>query len=148
LRLQKKNTQLPAGMTVVDLYTQLTDRLPESAVVLATPAVGWPLPTVKGKVVSLYHENPMLLDQDERYAASEAFFYSDIDEQTRVGIVRGYNVTHVLTRTTETYVLPAAHEWINQHAVLVAEVGNYRMYELIELGAPIPEPGDPERHGG
>jgi hypothetical protein len=55
--------EISANMSVIDLYTGLTAPLPESAAVLATARVGWPLPTVKAKVVFLYHENPMLLDQ-------------------------------------------------------------------------------------
>jgi hypothetical protein len=70
LTLEKKNTEIPASMSVVDLYAEFTAPLPESAVVLATARVGWPLPTVKAKVVSLFHENPTLLDQDERYLST------------------------------------------------------------------------------
>ena len=132
LQLEKKNTQLSEGMTVVDLYRELTDPLPDTAIVLATPAIGWPLPTVKAKVVSLYHENPMLLDQAERYAATEAFFFEDIDARNRIDIIEEYGVTHVLTRNAEKSVLQAAHDWIDQNAVLVASAADYRMYRLID----------------
>jgi hypothetical protein len=135
LQLQKKNTQLPEGMTVVDLYTKLTDPLPETAVVLASSSTGWPLPTVKAKVVSLYHENPMLLDQAERYEATGAFFFSSIEHQKRIDIVKDYNVTHILTFAKEKGVPQTTYDWINQYAVVVAEIDDYRMYELAGLAA-------------
>ena len=135
LQLQKNNTPLPVSMTVVELYTKLTDPLPETAVVFASSSAGWPLPTVKAKVVSLYHGNPMLLDQAERYEATGAFFYSSIDHQKRIDIVNDYNVTHILTYVKEKGVPQATYDWINQYAVVVAEIDDYRMYELADLAA-------------
>jgi hypothetical protein len=46
-------------------------------------------------------------------------------------------VTHVLTLATEKGVLQTAYDWIEQHAVLTTEAGDYRMYKLVDSS---PEP--------
>jgi hypothetical protein len=129
LRIKDKRAVLPAGMSVVEVYETLTDPLPEEAVVLTTPSVGWPLPTFKGKVISLYHENPMLLDQEERYAATTAFFAAPQKAGVRTALIEKYGATHLLLsgepKNTDLV------NWLLAHTKLVAGVGRFRMYELV-----------------
>jgi hypothetical protein len=146
LQLKKKNTRLGEGISTIDIFTQLTAPLPDSAIVLATPAAGWPLPTIKGKVVSLYHENPMLLDQDARYAATEAFFFEDIGEQRRIEIITHYGATHALTRTSTNAITQTALDWIDKHAVLLVETDDYKMYRLIRTGLDASHEATTEEH--
>jgi hypothetical protein len=111
-------------------------------VVLTTPRLGWPLPTVKGKVVSLYHENPMLLDQAERYVATMNFFYQPLDDLERADIVKRYKASHLLTYASDSSLDPAVADWLSRYATQVAEAGDYRMYaiDLEALPVVIPEP--------
>ena len=139
LEVADRRKSLPEGMSVVDIYTELTKPLSEEAIVLATPQVGWPLPTVKAKVVSVFHENPMLLDQQKRYGVTTNFFQQTQNDSQRSAAIRYYKVTHLLLKgEPETKELD---NWINLHAVKVSGVGSYQMYKLLaSAGAAAPPP--------
>ena len=76
----------------------------------------------------------MLLDQDERYAATEACFFRNIDADRRTAIATRYGATHALILNTEKGVNQGAYDWIARHGELLVTVGDYQMYSL-ELGA-------------
>jgi hypothetical protein len=110
------------------VYTRLTDPLPDDAVVLATPEAGWPLPTVKGKVISVYHENPLLQDQAARYVATAQFFSTPMTEIERAELIRKYEPGYLLLEgDAETEEL---QRWLVMHGQQVAGIGNFRMYRL------------------
>ena len=129
LQIVDKTARLPDGLNVVELYTKLTEPLPEDAVVLSTPVDGWPLPTVKGKVVSLFHENPMVIDQEERYFRTSAFFDENMPDEERASLVVKYEPTHLLLNGEPAQ--PSLAAWLIEHAEQVAMVGTYRMYRLL-----------------
>jgi hypothetical protein len=146
LQIVSKRSALPDEMSVIDLYTRLTDPLTDDAIVLATPIVGWPLPTVKGKVVSIYHENPMLLDQQERYVRTVEFFENAQSEGLRSGLIRDYDISHLLIKGQP--LTPELNDWLNVHARPLVGVGEYRMYKLLPsatAAAPPPKPVEAER---
>ena len=130
LEVVNKRAALPEGLSVVDVYSRLTDSLPEDSVVLATPEVGWPLPTTRGKVVAVFHENPMLPDQRDRYLAALTFFERPMSERDRADMLVKYDVSHVLLKGDP--VEADLQEWIDAHALRIAVVGDYRMYWLLE----------------
>jgi hypothetical protein len=136
LSMIDKRAQIPDRLSVVELYSELTGPLAESSVVLSTAQVGWPLPTVKGKVVALYHENPMVSDQNQRYRDTLEFFYRQLEDQQRTDIIRGYQATHLLVSDSDAAVAPevsaALEKWLSAHAIPVAKVGSYRMYDIVE----------------
>jgi hypothetical protein len=143
--VRDKRAVLPPGQNVLALYEAVTAPLADDAVVLTTASLGWPLPTVKGKVVSLYHENPLLLDQRERYMATADFFYRPIDPERRTQIVDEYGATHMLVSDRDPNIKPVVGEWLDLHGELVAEVDNYRMYRIRDnlpriVAAPEPQP--------
>jgi hypothetical protein len=138
LEVTKRSTGLPDDMSVVELYEGLTGPIPDTAVVLTTAQLGWPLPTVKGKVVSLYHENPMLEDQGERYQVTADFFYAPISAGSRSSIARRYDVTHVLTSYGDKSISKDTYSWLGEHARLVATLGNFRMYKLLPMAYAAP----------
>ena len=72
-----KFAKIPDGNTVVELYDRLTKQVGPEDVVMAIPEVAWPLPTVRGKAVSAYHENPLLLDQFDRARVVAEFFTTE-----------------------------------------------------------------------
>jgi len=129
LQLTDSRAELPGGMSVVNLYSRLTDPLPEEAVVLATPAVGWPLPTIKGKVVSLYHANPMLVDQYERFIATSNFFELPQEPDVRTALIKRYGTTHLLLKGEPSTA--ELNDWLTAHVRLLASIGDYRMYRLL-----------------
>lgn len=130
LQIMDKHGQIPGRTSVVELYEKLTQPLPADAVVFTTARVGWPLPTVKGKVVSLYHENPMLLDQADRAAATGAFFYNSMDDQERATLVRRYQANYLLIDAADSDMDDGVGSWLQRYAALVAEVGSYQMYGI------------------
>lgn len=143
LQVIKRPTGLPADMSVVDLYAGLTDPLEDTAIVLTTPQLGWPLPTVKGKVVSLFHENPMLEDQGERYRATYEFFYAPLSDGSRSAVANRYDVSHVLTSYGDKAITRDVYSWLGEHARLVATLGNFRMYKLLPSAfAAEPDPAE------
>ena len=64
--------------------------------------MAWPVPTFSGKVVSLFHPNPMIPDQAARKRHTELFFAPDTPVGDRTSILKRYRVTHVLVDTTDT----------------------------------------------
>jgi len=121
---------LPQNMSVKELYTELLAPLGDKAVVLSTADDGAPVPVIKGKVVSVRYDNPLLADQVERYQDTGNFFYSDMDELDRIAIVQRYNVSHVLLNRAVQNVAERAEPWVANYGRLVAQRGDFRMYEL------------------
>lgn len=76
--------------------------VPEDGVVMARPMLAWPVPTFGGKVVSLFHPNPMVPDQADRKRHVTAFFSAATPVAERRRIVRNYGVTHVLIDAADT----------------------------------------------
>ena len=136
-----RRDNLPNDMSVVDLYTELTAPLAEESVVLATAKTGWPLPSFKGKVVSVLKTNPLLTDQAERHQASGEFFYQPLPDSARSVIAQRYGATHVLLSFGDKGVERQLHSWLGEHARLSASVGHYRMYRLLSSAyAAAPDP--------
>jgi hypothetical protein len=132
LQVRDKRAVLPDGMNVIQVYQELTTSLNDAAVVLTTAALGWPLPTVKGKVVSLYHENPLVLDQFKRYQDTGDFFYNSVTDRKRAEIVTRYDASHVLISGRDTQIQPGVIDWLSRYAIEVHAVGHYRMYDLLD----------------
>jgi len=128
LNFVDKFANIPGGGTVVDLYAELTAGVAAYDVVLTDGATGWPLPTVTGKVVSMYHENPLVTDQFPRADAVAAFFTEGQRERVRKDILKQYEVAYVLARTGN--VSPELLLWLDSIAEITAERGDYRMYRL------------------
>lgn len=127
-----RSSHLPESMNVVDVYAQLTERMEYNDVVLTTAQLGWPVPTVRGKVVALHRENPMLEDQQERRAATGYFFYDrSASDASRSGIAKHYGATYVLTSSNDTRIRQDVYNWLDQHSRLTAAIGDYRMYRLM-----------------
>jgi hypothetical protein len=130
LELIDKRQFLPTGMTVTDVYTRLTRDIPESAIVIGNPLLTWPLPTFRGKVVSLpeNHENSLVPDEAERTAAERTFMSADATVAERIAIVNQYRVSHVLINPSKTE--PELINWLEGSGQLIAEVGNFQMFVL------------------
>lgn len=137
LSVRDKHGRNPERVSAVALYTRLTAPLPDDAVVMSTPYLGWVLPTVKGKTIALYHENPMLLDQLERQDAVRRFHSEPLGAAERQRIVQQYRVSHVLMSEGEQGLLPEVWQWLEHHARVVVRVERFVMYELLPSASPV-----------
>jgi hypothetical protein len=125
-----KRQFLPAGATVVDVFTELTANLPEDAVVIGNAKLTWPLPTFRGKVVSLpeNHENSLVPDEAERIAAEQLFISDTASTSERLEIMREFGVTHALANNTNS--APQFMRWLRANGQLLAAVERYEIYVL------------------
>lgn len=123
-----KFANVPGGGNVVDLYEALTAGVGPREVVMATAVDGWPLPTVAGKVVSLFHENPLLPKQFERRDAVRRFFAPETSEDERRALLARYDARFVLVRAEKAPASLLA--WLPRIATETARRGDYRMYRL------------------
>lgn len=130
LELVDKRRALPGELSAPQLYTQLTEPLPADAVVIGDARLTWPLPTFRGKAMSLpeNHENSLVRDQFVRVAAEQRFIGPDTPAAERAEIVRRYAVTHALInqRTAE----PELMRWLQDNGSSLVSVGWYEMFEL------------------
>lgn len=130
LTVVDKFAKIPDGNTVVELYERLTLQVGPEDVVMAVPDVAWPLPTVRGKAVSAYHENPLLLDQFDRARIVSEFFTDGTTVARREEILAEYQVKFVLLKNAETEAPESFMSWLAGVSEPVASVGQYTMYRL------------------
>lgn len=108
-----------------DLGALVAD-LPDDAVVIGHPAVLWPLPTFKGKVVAAHHSNPMVPDDSERRSDAIAFTTPGTPAAERRGIIEKYRATHILYNGWHRNVGPELNE-------LGAPVTQHKSYVLLRV---------------
>jgi hypothetical protein len=121
---------IEADNTVVDVYTELTASLPESAIVIGEARLTWPLPTFRGKAVSIPEDRAGLLvpDEADRIEAERLFLDGATSDAIRNRIIQQYDVSHALISNTNS--APGLLRWLNSNAEQVAVVGRYEMYAL------------------
>ena len=81
---------------------KVVQSVPANGVVMAQPMLAWPIPTFGGKVISLFHPNPMVPDQADRKRDVARFFDAETPVAQRRHILNQYRATHVLIDTTDT----------------------------------------------
>jgi hypothetical protein len=78
-------------------YVFLTTHLKRGDVVLSDTFTSWIIPGMTGaKVVSLFHDNPLVLDNVDRMADTKTFFSPNSNRSKRMKIVKHYGITHIL----------------------------------------------------
>ncbi len=78
-------------------YAFLTTYLKPGDVVLSDTFTSWVIPAMSGaKVVSLFHDNPLVPDNAARMSDTRAFFSPGTSQSERMEIVKRYGVTHML----------------------------------------------------
>jgi hypothetical protein len=108
----------------------IADQLPDDAVVIGHPWRLWPLPTFKGKVVSLYHANPMVADDRKRSSDVASFLEAETSQEERREIMKRYGVTYIL------YNLEPQKEIVDQLNALGEVVFRHKGYVLVEVSNP------------
>jgi len=81
---------------ILDDMRRLALFIPDEAIVMAPARLSWPLPTFTGKVVALYHINPMVADHFPRRRDTFTFFQAETTQEIRLEILKRYKVTHIL----------------------------------------------------
>lgn len=134
LEMRNRREALPSGMSVPELYRELTASLPDDAVVIGNASLTWPLPTFRGKAVSLppNHENSLVADQFERVAAEKKFLAATTSDADRQAIVTRYGATHVLINLQQTE--PALLDWLTRNTDPLTQVERYKLLVLRPAG--------------
>jgi len=146
LQLVDSRSTLPNGVNVMDLYGELLLPVAKDGVVLTTPALGWPVPAFKARVVALLNDNALVPDGPARTRAANEFFYQPVDDMQRIATIQRYNVSNVLINIDDAALHAELVPWLNSYSRLVANNGAYRMYELASAlhSVKLPQPETPE----
>jgi len=134
LEIKNKREAVPPGMSVPELYRELTASLPDDAVVIGNAWLTWPLPTFRGKAVSLPpdHENSLVADQFERVAAEKRFLAATTSDAERQAIVTRYGATHVMINLQQTE--QALLDWLARNADPLIQIERYKLLVLRPAG--------------
>ena len=114
---------------IVDDMRRLSLVIPDKAVVMAPARLSWPLPTFTGKVVALFHKNPMVVDRYRRLMDTHRFFQVETTQETRLKILRRYKVTHILFEIKN--ISETVRNNLNDFGFVVGKTGNYVIYSLL-----------------
>jgi hypothetical protein len=112
---------------IVNDMLLLAPLIPNEAIVLAPMRLSWVIPTFFGKVVGLFHDNPMVANDHLRHSAIHTFFRVNTTKETRLEILRRYKVTHILYRR-ENIPKPVRDDLNLLGAVII--VNNYVIVQL------------------
>jgi hypothetical protein len=78
-------------------YAFLATYLKPGDVVLSDTFTSWVIPAMSGaKVISLFHDNPLVGDNAARMNATSTFFSHETGQSERMDILKRYGVTHML----------------------------------------------------
>ena len=78
-------------------YAFLATYLKPGDVVLSDTFTSWVIPAMSGaKVVSLFHDNPLVPDNAARMNDTRSFFSPGTSQSERMAIVKRYGATHIL----------------------------------------------------
>ena len=78
-------------------YAFLTANLTRGNVVLSDTFTSWVIPAMSGaKVVSLFHDNPLVPDNAVRMNDTRAFFSPGTGQSERRELIKKYGITHIL----------------------------------------------------
>ncbi len=87
----------------LDDYLFIKDRLGKGDIVMSDPLTSWPLPALSGvKIISLYHNNPMVPDNAIRIRDVKFFYSPAATQNDRLKILNRYKATHVLLNYDRT----------------------------------------------
>jgi hypothetical protein len=78
-------------------YAFLATHLKPGNIVMSDTFTSWVIPAMSGaKVVSLFHDNPLVTDNAARMNDTRNFFSPGTSQQERMEIVKRYGATHIL----------------------------------------------------
>jgi hypothetical protein len=86
------------NLSVITKLQPVVSNLDTTSIVMVDPLYGWALPSLKGKVVSGMHTNPLIGDRKQRYRDVRAFFNQKTSEVDKKSLLEKYRVTHILIK--------------------------------------------------
>lgn len=93
----KPRPELARYKNPLDNYLLLQGKIATGDIVLSDPLTSWLLPAFTGaKIVALYHNNPLVPDNDQRVADAVCFYHPTTSLEERKRIAVKYSVTHLL----------------------------------------------------
>ncbi len=107
---------------------EIVRSVPRDGVVMARPILAWPIPTFAGKVISLFHRNPMVPDMAERDRSVTLFFDPASSAAERAQILRDYSVSHVLIDSADTP--DEVRRYLSSIGIVRKTFGNLRLVEV------------------
>jgi hypothetical protein len=113
---------------IVDDMKRLSLFIPDEAIVMAPAQLSWPLPTFKGKVVALFHTNPMVADDYQRRRHTHMFFQVETTKEDRLKILRRYKVTHILFKIKN--ISESVRNNLEEFGSVVKKTGDYVIIKL------------------
>lgn len=122
------NFKLRNKRSIADDIQRVAFFIPEKAIVMAPSMLSWPLPTFSGKVVSVFHTNPLVTDRYQRYYDTFMFFKEETAQIERLKIIKRYMVTHILYSKDEIPKTVIAK--INKLGSVTAKIDAYVVVEL------------------
>jgi hypothetical protein len=96
--LKTTNVTFSKDLSVISKYQPIVTNLDESSIVMVDQLLGWALPSLKGKVVSGMHYNPLISDRKQRYRDVREFFNLQTTETEKDLLLEKYRVTHILIK--------------------------------------------------
>ena len=114
--------------SIVGDMRRLSLFIPDQAIVMAPAWLSWPLPTFTGKVVALYHTNPMVADHFLRRMDTFRFFQVETTQETRLEILRRYKVTHILFKRNK--ISETVRDNLNYFGTVVENIDEFVLIKL------------------
>jgi hypothetical protein len=111
---------------VVSNMRAIAEAAGPGAVVLANPLLSWPLPTFGPKVLTLFHDDPLVLDLTTR-EHDVARFLGPASNEERRQILARYRVTHVLLGRESNGALL---RFLRQHGMVRRVGAGFQLYTL------------------
>ena len=116
---------------IVDDMRCLSLVIPDEAIVMAPAQISWPLPTFTGKVVALFHDNPMVTDHQKRRKDTDRFFQVETTQEDRLKILRRYKVTHILFKGKN--ISQTVKDDFNEFGSVVKKRGDYIVIKIVSI---------------
>ncbi|HEY0463109.1 MAG TPA: hypothetical protein VGC79_02820, partial [Polyangiaceae bacterium] len=102
--LQGPRARARRDSPIIQNMRSIAESAGPQAVVLTTPLLSWPLPTFGPKVLVLFHQDPLVPDENQREYAVKRFFGPAASDQERRMILARYGVSHVLLQRQTTWL--------------------------------------------
>jgi hypothetical protein len=117
----------PSDSKIVRYARRAAEIAGSNAVVLGSERDVWPLSAFGPRVVSLYHENPLVENRLERGRAADVFFSARGGEAQRWRVIDEFKVTHVLASRVRSR---RARRFLADHAEKHTLPAGYELYAI------------------
>jgi hypothetical protein len=121
----------PTNTNVAETYQSLAAHLSDSDVVMGKLDTTWPLPAFRGRVVGLYHANPLVRDSETREHDVHEFFDDGVSIQRRMRLISKYRVSHILAKEDEYANDSELTDFLGAFTRETRRIRKYQLFEVI-----------------